>query len=162
MDKSENTGELSDYIPQKVLTGNSQTPSDLTEYVPPPLFVPIQTGKLKLSAPGQDYNPTAGGCNWCVANASVENTGLCTSCIKIFERTLNSASWRRQSRKFLEGKFCKYCPKPATEVHHSKEWFFWPELFWDNTLWEEICNPCHRKITNEQVQARRKRGIFYY
>jgi 5-methylcytosine-specific restriction enzyme A len=61
--------------------------------------------------------------------------------------------WQRVRRRYLrEHPLCVDCMAagfyvPATEVHHTVKAQNRPDLFWDESLWRALCEPCHSKRT---------------
>ncbi len=42
----------------------------------------------------------------------------------------------------------------ASEIHHTVSAESRPDLFWDVSLWQAVCRPCHVEVTRKQNRRR--------
>jgi len=72
-----------------------------------------------------------------------------------------SDRWRRERKAFLSQKpVCVRCGKPATVVDHAAgHGGDWAARFWDRTLWQPLCWPCHSRKTVTEDDAANRRGL---
>ena len=68
---------------------------------------------------------------------------------------LYTSDWTRASAAFVVGKRCVYCGAPATQTDHEPAHRGDYSRFWDRSMWQPICDRCHKTKTAREVHERR-------
>lgn len=134
--------------PPPLLTPFTPTPlpasTTLTPFVPLKLKKPPRTAYVQNLA--NHKRNTNHQCSWCHSQKDPP-LGVCDKCMRSLRRLYVSREWKTLRKEILDaGGVCQHCRTAiGEEVHHIKEWFFFPSLFFEPTNLLLLCMKCHQQ-----------------